>query len=103
MSDCIFILFHFIGLTIFCFCHLSLFVFDRYSYSFQHSNYISCQSVNKPNDSSKGEFTTEVVTSVTLKDLLPYSMYIVEVAANTVEYGGAESVTGRTLELGKLF
>jgi hypothetical protein len=35
--------------------------------------------------------------------LLPYSWYNIEVAAYTVEYGRAENVTARTMELGKLF
>jgi hypothetical protein len=102
MSDRVFILFHFIGLIIVCFCHLSLSVFDRYSYSFQHSNYISCIFVTKSNNSSKGGVTTKK-TSVILKDLLPYSWYNVEVTAYTVEYGRAENKTGHTKELGKLF
>jgi hypothetical protein len=77
-------------------------MFDSYSYSFQHSNYVSCKYVNKPNDISKGEVNT-TDTSVVLTDLLPYSWYNIEVAAYTVEYGRAENVTGQTMELGKLF
>jgi hypothetical protein len=80
----------------------SLPTFDKYSYSFQHSNYVSCESANKSNDTSKGEVTT-TDTSVVLTDLLPYSWYNVEVAAYTVEYGRAENVTAQTMELGKLF
>ena len=108
MSDHIFILFHFIGLTIVCFCHLYLslyiyiYIFDRYSYSFQHSDYVSCRYEKKSNDTSKGEVTTNN-TSVLLKDLLPYSWYYVQVAAYTVDYGRAADVNGCTMELGKLF
>lgn len=108
MSDRIFILFHFIGLTIVCFCHVSLslyiciYIFDMYSYSFQHSNYVSCRYGKKSNNASMGEVTTKN-TSVVLKDLLPYSWYNVEVAAYTIEYGRAANVIERTMELGKLF
>jgi hypothetical protein len=34
---------------------------------------------------------------------LPYSWYIVDVAAYTVEYGRTVEITASTLELGKLF
>ena len=51
---------------------------------------------------SKGEATTNS-KSVVLNNLLPYSSYIVEVAAYTVQYGRAAVITGHTMLLGKLF
>ena len=79
----------------------SLSIFYRYAYSFQHSNYISC-IYPKSNNTSKGELTTNS-TSVVLNDLLPCSLYSVEVAACTVQYGRATVKLGNTLCLGKLF
>jgi len=79
----------------------SLSVLYRHVYSFQHISYIPC-SYAKSNDTSKGELTTSN-TSVVLNDLLPYSQYIVEVAAYTVQYGRAAVIGGYTLGLGKLF
>ena len=98
---CIFILFHFSeSITVFVFVIPS--IFYRHYYSFQHISYISCGYANKSSDSSKGEVTTHN-TSVVLNDLLPYSLYNVEVSAYTVQYGRAANVTGHTMELGKLF
>jgi hypothetical protein len=94
-------LFHFSeSTTVFVFVILS--IFNRHFYSFQHTNYISCRIANKSNDTSKGEVTTNSA-SVVLNDLLPYSWYIVEVAAYTVRYGRAAVITVHTMSLGKLF
>jgi hypothetical protein len=63
---------------------------------------MSCKGVNKSNDASKGQVTTNE-TLVVLKNLLPYSNYSVMVAAYTVEYGTDAEITGHTLELGNVF
>jgi hypothetical protein len=71
-------------------------------YFFQHSKYLSCKEVNKSNNASEGQVTTNE-TSVLLKNLLPYSYYSVMVAAHTIEYGTDAKITGHTPELGNVF